>query len=79
MRIEQKYKFFICFFWNCYIFAGKLILMELFFKTIFEGIKQGSIAAWHDMKWYICGAAILLVLYLSYTFVRQLIDKIRNR
>ena len=49
--------------------------MELFFKTLFEGIKQGTIAAWHDMKWYICGAAILLVLYLAYTYVRGLIDK----
>ena len=53
--------------------------MELFFKTLFEGIKQGTIAAWHDMKWYICGAAILLVLYLGYTYVRGLIDKFRNK
>lgn len=53
--------------------------MELFFKTIFEGIKQGSIAAWHDMKWYICGATILLALYLAYTYVRELIDKYMNK
>ena len=53
--------------------------MELFFKTLFEGMRQGTIAAWHDMKWYICGAAILLVLYLAYTYVRGLIDKFRNK
>ena len=51
--------------------------MELFFKALFEGIRQGTIAAWHDMKWYICGAAIFLVLYLAYTYLRRLIDKIK--
>ena len=51
--------------------------MELFFKTLFEGIKQVTIAAWHDMKWYICGAAIFLELYLAYTYLRRLIDKIK--
>ena len=51
--------------------------MELFFKTLFEGIKKGTIAAWHDMKWYIFGAAILIVLYLGYTYVRRLMDNIK--
>ncbi len=38
--------------------------MELFFRTLFDGIKEGTIAAWYDTRWYICIMAIVLVVYL---------------
>ena len=45
--------------------------MTLFFKTLFAGIKEGAIAAWYDMRWYICAMAIVLVAYLLYTKVKE--------
>ena len=33
--------------------------MELFFRTLFDGIKEGTIAAWYDTRWYICIMAIV--------------------
>jgi hypothetical protein len=49
--------------------------MELFFKTLIAGIKEGAIAAWYDLRWYICTMAIILVLYLAYTYVKKLFHK----
>lgn len=42
--------------------------MTEFFKTLFTGIKEGAIAAWYDLKWYICIMAIILVVYLLKIF-----------
>ena len=49
--------------------------MELFFKTLFTGIKEGAIAAWYDMKWYICIMAIVLVVYLAIDALKKLFNK----
>lgn len=45
--------------------------MELFFKTLISGIKEGAIAAWYDLRWYLCIMAIVLVVYLIYKAVRK--------
>ena len=50
--------------------------MELFFRTMFTGIKEGAIAAWYDLRWYICIMAIILVVYLAFTAVKKLFNKI---
>jgi hypothetical protein len=47
--------------------------MIQFFKTLVAGIKEGAIAAWYDLKWYICIMAIILVVYLAFTIVKKII------
>lgn len=42
-----------------------------FFKTLMAGIKEGAIAAWYDLRWYICTMAIILVVYLAYSAIRK--------
>lgn len=49
--------------------------MPQFFKTLFAGIKEGAIAAWYDMKWYICIMAIVLVVYLTFKVFTKLFNK----
>jgi hypothetical protein len=46
--------------------------MIQFFRTLFTGIKEGAIAAWYDLRWYICVMAIVLVVYLAFTAVKKL-------
>jgi len=46
--------------------------MGQFFRTLFDGIKEGTIAAWYDMKSYICIMAIVLVVYLGFKAVKKL-------
>lgn len=49
--------------------------MELFFRTMFTGIKEGAIAAWYDLRWYICIMAIVLVVYLAINALKKLFNK----
>ena len=49
--------------------------MTEFFKTLVAGIKEGAIAAWYDMKWYICIMAIILVVYLTYSTLKKIFNK----
>ena len=44
--------------------------MVLFFKTLFAGIKEGAIAAWYDLRWYLLTMAIVLVVYLIYSTLK---------
>ena len=46
--------------------------MVQFFKTMISGIKEGAIAAWYDLRWYICIIAIVLVVYLAFKAVKKL-------
>ena len=46
--------------------------MVQFFKTLISGIKEGAIAAWYDLRWYICIIAIVLVVYLAFKAVKKL-------
>ena len=46
--------------------------MIQFFKTLIAGIKEGAIAAWYDLRWYICVMAIILVVYLAFMAVKKL-------
>ena len=46
--------------------------MTEFFRTLFAGIKEGAIAAWYDMKWYICIMAVVLVVYLAFKAVTKI-------
>ena len=46
-----------------------------FFKTLFAGIKEGAIAAWYDLKWYICIMAIILVVYLTFSTLKKIFRK----
>ena len=46
--------------------------MIQFFKTLFAGIKEGAIAAWYDLKWYICIMAIILVVYLMFSTLKKI-------
>ena len=47
--------------------------MIQFFKTLIAGIKEGTIAAWYDLKWYICIMAIILVVYLVFSTIKKFI------
>lgn len=47
--------------------------MIQFFKTLVAGIKEGAIAAWYDLKWYICIMAIILIVYLAFTIIKKII------
>ena len=47
--------------------------MIQFFKTLIAGIKEGAIAAWYDLKWYICIMAIILVVYLVFSTIKKFI------
>ena len=49
--------------------------MELFFRTLFDGTKEGAIAAWYDTRWYICIMAIVLVVYLAIKALKKLFNK----
>ena len=49
--------------------------MELFFKTLFTGIIEGTVAAWYDLRWYICAMAAVLVVYLLYWKVKEFFQK----
>ena len=44
--------------------------MGQLFRTLFDGIKEGAIAAWYDMKSYICIMAIVLVVYQGFKAVK---------
>lgn len=46
--------------------------MIQFFETLIAGIKEGAIAAWYDLRWYICIMAIVLVVYLGFKAVKKL-------
>lgn len=48
--------------------------MELI-KTLIAGIKQGTIAAWYDMKEYIIVMGAILILYLAYSYIRAYMSK----
>ena len=52
--------------------------MGLFFKTMIEGIKQGAIAAWYDMKWYIIIMVGILVVYLLYSVIKTFIARMQK-
>ena len=47
--------------------------MIQFFKTLIAGIKEGAIAAWYDLKWYICIMTIILVVYLAFSIIKKCI------
>ena len=47
--------------------------MIQFFKTLIAGVKEGAIAAWYDLKWYICIMAIILVVYLVFSTIKKFI------
>lgn len=47
--------------------------MIQFLKALAAGIKEGAIAAWYDMKWYICIMAIILVIYLAFLSIKKYI------
>ena len=51
--------------------------MLQFFRTIIAGVKQGTIAAWEDMKWYIIIMGTILIVYLAYKAIFKLITKKR--
>jgi len=53
--------------------------MELFFKTLFSGIKEGAIAAWYDLRWYLCMMAVVLVVYLGVSAIRKHLRQKRNK
>ena len=44
--------------------------MALFFKTLFSGIKEGAIAAWYDLRWYLLFMAFVFVVYKLYTILK---------
>ena len=44
--------------------------MVLFFKTLFEGIKEGVIAAWYDLRWYLLLMAVVFVIYKLYVILK---------
>ena len=46
-----------------------------FFKTLITGVKEGAIAAWYDMKWYICIMAIILVVYFTFSTLKKIFRK----
>jgi t-SNARE complex subunit (syntaxin) len=49
--------------------------MIQFFKTLIAGIKEGAIAAWYDLRWYICIIAIVLVVYLAFKVLKKIIRR----
>ena len=49
--------------------------MWQFFETLFAGIKQGTIAAWYDMKWYLCIMGCVLLVYLVYSTIKKYLQK----
>jgi len=59
-------------FYRLFLYLCKIKSMELFFKTLIAGIKEGAIAAWYDLRWYICVMAIILVVYLAFTTLKKL-------
>ncbi len=44
--------------------------MVLFFKTLFAGIKEGAIAAWYDLRWYLLFMAVVFVVYELFTMLK---------
>ena len=46
-----------------------------FFKTLIDGIIKGTIAAWYDLRWYLCAMAIVLVVYLVYSTVKKITNR----
>ena len=44
--------------------------MVLFFKTLFAGIKEGAIAAWYDLRWYLLFMAIVFVAFKVYILLK---------
>ena len=48
--------------------------MIQFFKTLIAGVNEGAIAAWYDLKWYICIMAIILVVYLVFSTIKKFIN-----
>ena len=49
--------------------------MIQFFKTLIAGIKEGAIAAWYDLRWYVCIMAIVLVAYLAFSKLKEILKK----
>ena len=43
-----------------------------FIRTLIIGFKQGAIAAWYDMKWYIIIMSIILIFVVGYKALKTL-------
>ena len=52
--------------------------MIQFVRTIVAGVKQGAIAAWDDMRWYIIIMGTIAIVWLAYRAISSLIRKIRQ-
>ena len=52
--------------------------MELFFKTLIAGIKEGSMAAWETWKWYILVVAMGLGVYMMVLIAKDLYRQLRK-
>lgn len=50
--------------------------MTTFINTLIEGTKQGAIAAWYDLKWYIIIMGTILILALAYKALKFLYQKL---
>ena len=49
--------------------------MIQFFKTLIAGIKEGAIAAWHDLHDYFIMMAIILAIYFAVILINRLLRK----
>ena len=47
-------------------------------KTLAKGIKEGTIAAWYDLKDYFVMMAIVLVIYLAFVAILRLIKMMKR-
>jgi hypothetical protein len=46
-----------------------------FIRTLIIGIKQGAIAAWYDLKWYIIIMGTILILAVAYNALKTLLRR----
>ena len=46
-----------------------------FIRTLIIGFKQGAIAAWYDMKWYIIIMGIILILAIGYNMIQSFLRR----
>ena len=62
------------------IFAARLTLFPMIelIKTIAKGIKEGTIAAWYDLKDYFYMMAIILVIYIAFVAILRLIKMMKK-
>ena len=49
-----------------------------FIKTLAKGVKEGTIAAWYDLKEYFYMMAIILVIYFAYLAIQHLVKKVKK-